>query len=53
MADIHSATAEIRQGKKERKRRTNDRVKISTIKKNKRQYENIYGLPYYTGRHRP
>jgi len=36
MADIHSATAEIRRGKKERRRR-----------KNKRQDENIYGLPYY------
>jgi len=29
MADIHSATAEIRQGKKEEdRRRTNDRMKI-------------------------
>jgi len=36
MADIHSAAAEIRRGKKERK-------------KNKWQDENIYGLPYNTG----
>ena len=28
MADIQSATAEIRRGKKERRRRTNDRMKI-------------------------
>jgi len=40
MADIHSATAEIRRGKKEESER----------KKNKRQDENIYVLPYYTGR---
>jgi len=32
MADIQSVTAEIRQGKK-----------------NKRQDENVYGLPYSTG----
>jgi len=38
MADIHSVTAEIRRGKKEEQR-----------KKNKRQDENIYGLPYYIG----
>jgi len=38
MADIHSVTAEIRRGKKEEER------------KNKRQDENIYGLPYYIGR---
>jgi len=37
MADIHSATPEIRRGKKERK------------KQNKRQDENIYDLPYYIG----
>jgi len=37
MADIQSPTAEIRRGKKKRK-------------KNKRQDENIYGLPYYIGR---
>jgi len=36
MADIQSPTAEIRRGKKR--------------KKNKRQDENIYGLPYYVGR---
>ena len=35
MADIQSAAAEIRRGKKE---------------KNKPQHENIYGLPYYIGR---
>jgi len=34
MADIQSAAAEIRRGKKERR-----------IKKNKPQHENIYGLP--------
>jgi len=34
MADIQSPTAEIRRGKKE----------------DKRQDENIYGLPYYIGR---
>jgi len=28
MADIHSATAEIRRGKKKEERRTNDRMKI-------------------------
>jgi len=28
MANIHSATAEIRRGKKEQRRRTNDRMKI-------------------------
>jgi len=28
MADIHSATAEIRRGKKEERRRTNNRIKI-------------------------
>jgi len=28
MADIQSATAEIRRGKKEEERRTNDRMKI-------------------------
>jgi len=33
MVDIQSAAAEIRRGKKERK------------KKNKPQHENIYGLP--------
>jgi len=37
MADINSATAEIRRGKKEER-------------KNKQQDENIYGLPYYIGR---
>jgi len=37
MADIPSLTAEIRRRKKKRK-------------KNKRQDENIYGLPYYIGR---
>jgi len=37
MADIQSAAAEIRRGKKRRK-------------KNKPQHENIYGLPYYIGR---
>jgi len=37
MADIHSAMPEIRRGKKKRT-------------KNKRQDENIYGLPYYIGR---
>jgi len=37
MADIQSPTAEIMRGKKEER-------------KNKRQDENIYGLPYYTGR---
>jgi len=37
MADIPSASAEIRRGKKEIR------------KKNKRQDENIYGLPYYIG----
>jgi len=37
MADIQSPTAEIRRGKKRKK------------KKNKRQDENIYGLPYYVG----
>jgi len=35
MADIQSAAAEIRRGKKEDERR----------KKNKPQHENIYGLP--------
>jgi len=39
MADIHSTTAEIMRAKKEEEE-----------KKNKRQDENIYGLPYYTGR---
>jgi len=39
MADIQSAAAEIRRGKKE-ERRT----------KNKPQHANIYGLPYYIGR---
>ena len=38
MVDIQSPTAEIRRGKKERK------------KKKKPQDENIYGLPYYIGR---
>jgi len=38
MVDIQSPTAEIRRGKKERRKR-----KIP-------QDENIYGLPYYTGR---
>jgi len=28
MVDIHSATAEIRRGKKEEEERTNDRMKI-------------------------
>jgi len=37
MAYIHSATAEIRRGKKKKKERTNED-------------ENIYGLPYYIGR---
>jgi len=40
MADIQSPTAEIRRGKK--KERKND----------KRQDENIYGLPYYIGSHK-
>jgi len=35
MADIQSAAAEIRRGKKKERRR----------KKNKPQHENIYGLP--------
>jgi len=35
MADIQSPTAEIKRGKKKKER------------KNKRQNENIYGLPYY------
>ena len=35
MVETQSATAEIRRGKKKRR------------KKNKRQDENIYGLPYY------
>jgi len=35
MADIQSPTAEIRRGKKERR---------------KKQDENIYGVPYYIGR---
>jgi len=39
VADIESAAAEIRRGKKEERR-----------KKNKRQDENIYGPPYYKGR---
>jgi len=38
MVDIQSATAEISRGKKEQR------------KKKKPQDENIYGLPYYTGR---
>jgi len=37
MVDIQSAPVEIRPGKKKRR-------------KNKRQDENIYGLPYYVGR---
>jgi len=37
MADIQSPTAEIRRGRKKRR-------------KNKRQDENICGLPYSTGR---
>jgi len=37
MADIQSAAAEIRRGKKEER-------------KNKPEHENIYGLPYYMGR---
>jgi len=37
MADIQSPTAEIRRGKKERK-------------KKKPQDEKTYGLPYYIGR---
>jgi len=36
MADVQSAAAEIKRGKKK--------------KKNKPQQENIYGLPYYIGR---
>jgi len=36
MVDIQSVTAEISRGKKKEER-----------KKNKRQDENIYGLPYY------
>jgi len=39
MVDIQSATAEIL-GEEEKKKE----------RKNKRQDENIYGLPYYTGR---
>jgi len=38
MVDIQSPTAEIRRGKRRRK------------KKKKSQNENMYGLPYYTGR---
>ena len=41
MADIQSAAAEIRRGKKERR------------KKNKPQHENIYGLPITSGDHKP
>jgi len=37
MADIQSAAAETRRGKKIEER------------KNKSQHENIYGLPYYIG----
>jgi len=36
MVDIQSLTAEIRRGKKQKKKKPQD--------------ENIYGLPYYTGR---
>jgi len=39
MADIQTAAAEIRREIKKRRRR-----------KNKPQHENIYGLPYSTGR---
>jgi len=42
MVDIQSATAEIRRGKKE------ERKKIE--EKKKPHDENIYGLPYYIGR---
>jgi len=38
MTDMQSAVAEIRRGKKKRRR------------KNKPQHENIYGLPYSIGR---
>jgi len=38
MADIQSAAAEIRRGKKKKERRKKER-------KNKPQHENIYGLP--------
>jgi len=39
MVDIQSPTAEIRRGKKERRRRRNHRMEIY-----------MYGLPYYIGR---
>jgi len=54
MVAIQSPTAEIRRGKKERRRRTNHSMKIymvsllhrATIKEErKKQDENIYGLP--------
>jgi len=56
MADIQSAAAEIRRGKKRKKeeeRRTNHSMKIymvslfhrATIKKNKPQHENIMACP--------
>jgi len=41
MVDIQSPTAEIRLGKKRKKKKKRRR---------KKQDENIYGLPYYTGR---
>jgi len=43
MADIQSAAAEIRRGKKEERKRKKK-------KKNKPQHKNIYGLRYYIGR---
>jgi len=56
MIDIRSTAAEIRRGKKRKKER-NYRAKIymvsllhRTIRRKKKDDENIYGLPYYIGR---
>jgi len=56
MADIQSAAAEIRRGKKRKKERTNHSMKIYMVcpipygehkrrRKNKPQHENIIGRP--------
>ena len=50
MADIDSATAEIRRGIEKEEEETGQNEEIKKEERRKKQDENIYGLPYYIGR---
>jgi len=49
MVDIQSPTAKIRRGKEDRRQKPQHENIMAIRKKNKRQDENIYGLPYNIG----